>query len=163
MKKVLLFLLLFTATGKSFAQLKATPLCPPMRVNVMEGNVNDIQPNYTPGQIEKTFPCFSSKETESDTAKCGGMISYQDKGIYFYTGRDYIEIRENYNGKMSLPLMGASRSSLFQWLGYPKIKDISWDAFQTAYGTLITYYNAANKIVKLQITTKSTETLKLCD
>jgi hypothetical protein len=77
--------------------------------------------------------------------------------------RYYIEIRQNFKGKLSLPLMGASRKSLFKFLGNPKIKDIGWDAFQTAYGTHVLYYNKAGRIYKLQISNKSTETLKLCE
>jgi len=60
-------------------------------------------------------------------------------------------------------MMGASRSSLFNWLGFPKIKDVSWDAFQTKYGILILYYNKAGKVNKLQLSSKSTDTIKLCE
>jgi hypothetical protein len=59
--------------------------------------------------------------------------------------------------------MGAGRGSLFKVLGYPKMKDISWDAFQTKFGILILYYNKANKINKLQISYKNTDTIKLCE
>lgn len=163
MKNLFLLLSLLLVITQANAQLKATPLCPEFTVNIMEGNVNNIQPNFTQGQIEKTFPCFTTKEAETDSSKCGGLIAYSDKDIYFYTGRDYVEIRENFKGKLSLPLLGASRSNLFQWLGYPKIKDVTWDAFQTAYGILILYYNKDNKITKIQISTKSAETIKLCE
>lgn len=163
MKNLLLSFFLLTILTEVSAQLKTTPLCPPLMVNVMEGNVNNIQPNFTGGQIEKAFPCFTGKVEESDTSKCGGLISLDDNDIYFYTSRDYIEIREKFKGKMSIPLMGAARTELFQWLGYPKIKDVSWDAFQTAYGILIVYYNKANKIYKIQMSTKTANTIKLCD
>jgi hypothetical protein len=52
---------------------------------------------------------------------------------------------------------------LFKWLGYPKMKDASWDAFQTKYGILITYYNKAGKINKLQLSSRTTDTIKLCE
>ena len=100
---------------------------------------------------------------ESSTAKCGGGVFYKDRDIYFYTGRDYIEIGPKFKGKLSIPLMGASRNSLFKWLGHPKIKDVSWDAFSTQYGILILYYTKANKVNKIQFSTQSTETIKLCE
>jgi hypothetical protein len=133
-----------------------------MVVNIEDGSVNKIQPNLTPGQIEKAFPCYTSIETETDSSKCGGLISYSDKDIYFYTGRDYVEIGEKFDGKLSIPLLGAVRADLFKWLGYPKIKDINWDAFQTAYGVLVVYYGKSGKINKIQMSTKTAETLKLC-
>lgn len=145
------------------AQLKTTALCSTFVVDILAGKVNSIEPEFTQTQIKQSFPCFTSEEAESPASKCGGGIFYKDKDIYFYTGRDYIEIREKFKGKISLPLMGASRNSLFKWLGHPKIKDVSWDAFQTAYGTLILYYTKAGKINKIQFSNKSTETLNLCE
>ena len=59
--------------------------------------------------------------------------------------------------------MGANRKSLFKLLGNPIVKDINWDAFRTAYGILVLYYNKAGKINKMQISNKSTETIKLCE
>lgn len=163
MKSLFLFVAGLLITCTVAAQLKATPLCPEFVVNIMEGNISGMQPNSTQGQVEKLFPCFSDKETETDSSKCGGLLKYADKDICFYTGRDYIEIGEKFKGKMSIPLMGAPRSELFKWLGYPKIKDVKWDAFQTAYGLLITYYNDANKVNMVRMSTKSAETIKLCE
>ncbi len=145
------------------AQLKTTPVCSTFVVDILAGKVNGIEPEFTQSQIKQAFPCFTSEEAETAASKCGGRIFYKDKDIYFYTGRDYIEIREKFKGKISLPLMGAGRNSLFKWLGHPKIKDVSWDAFQTAYGTLILYYTKAGKINKIQFSNKSTETLNLCE
>lgn len=145
------------------AQLKTTAVCPAFTVDLLKGRVNDLEPSSTPGQIKKLFPCFTSAEDEGAAARCGGSVFYKDKDIYFYTGRDYIEIGEKFKGNLSLPLMGANRSGLFKWLGHPKIKDVTWDAFQTAYGTLILYYNKASKVNKLQFSTKSTEEIRLCE
>ena len=59
--------------------------------------------------------------------------------------------------------MGASRTNLFKMLGNPAMKDLDWDAFQLRYGTLVLYYSKAGKVNKIQISSKGTETLKLCD
>lgn len=145
------------------AQLKTTTVCPLFKVDVLNGTLNDdLNPKSTLGEIKTFFPCYSEILEEATGSKCAGIF-YKDKDINFYTSRNYIEIGQNFKGKLSLPLIGASRSSLFKWLGYPKIKDVNWDAFQTKYGTLILYYNKAGKINKLQISSKSTETIKLCE
>ncbi len=86
---------------------------------------------------------------------------FSDKGVYFYINRGYVEIKNNFKGKMSIPLLGAARNSLFKWLGHPEMKDETWDAFETAYGTLVLNYNKAGKMDHLEITTKSTETMNL--
>ena len=163
MKNFLCFLMLLIIAAKVPAQLKTTVMCPALVVNILDGNVNGIEPDYTPGQIKKTLPCFTTEEPEAASSKCGGWISYKDKDLYFYSGRDYIEIREKFKGKLSIPLMGAARTGLFKWLGHPKIKDVNWDAFQMAYGTLVLHYNKAGKINLIQFSKKSTDTLSLCE
>ncbi len=163
MKKNILLLFLITLFSYSQAQLKTTVKCPDFTVNILYGKVNEVLPTFTVGQIKERFPCFTAAEDESPAAKCGGGVFYKDKDIYFYTSRDYVEIGPKFKGKLSLPLMGANRNALFKWLGHPKIKDVSWDAFTTSYGILILYYSKANKVNKIQFSTQSTETIKLCE
>jgi hypothetical protein len=144
------------------AQLKTTPVCPTFSADVLEGTVNDMYPFSTKGEIEKKFPCFTSNPDETNGSTCGGVF-YKDKDISFLTERDYIEIGEHFKGKLSMPIMGADRNSLFKWLGNPHIKDNGWDAYQTKYGVLVLYFNKAGKINKLQMSNKSAESLKLCE
>jgi len=145
------------------AQLKTSKVCPSIYVDILDGKVNGLETDFTQGQIKKTLPCFTAAEDENSSSKCGGLISYKDKDVYFYTGRDYVEIRDKFKGKLSIPLMGAGRNSLFKWLGHPKIKDISWDAYQTQYGTLVLYFNKANRINRILFSKKSTDTMTLCE
>ena len=143
------------------AQLKTTPVCNPFYVDILRGKVNSVEPDFTKGQIKAVFPCFTSEEAESSQTRCGGGLFYKDKDLYFYTGRDYVEIGPKFKGKLSIPLMGASRTGLFKTLGHPKIKDVNWDAFQTQYGILILYYKGG-RVNKIQFSKKTTETIQLC-
>ncbi len=146
------------------AQLKTTVVCPVLNVNILDGKINDVLlPTSGTEFIKKQLPCFTSAEAESSTAKCGGGVYYKDRDVYFYTGRDYVEIGPKFKGKLSVPLMNASRNGLFKWLGNPKIKDVNWDAYTTAYGTLILYFNKQSKVNKIQFSTLSTESLNLCE
>lgn len=163
MKNFLLILAVTLITNVVMAQLKTTPVCPNIVVDILDGKINDLFPNSTIGEIKGKLPCFSELQDETSGSNCGGSVFYKDKDIYFYTARDYVEIREKFKGKLTVPLMGASRTGLFKWLGHPKIKDVSWDAFQMAYGTLVLYYNKLGKVNKLQFSTKPSEALSLCE
>jgi hypothetical protein len=163
MKKYLLILFACIYCFYSSGQLKTTTLCPVMTVDILDGKVNELYSSSTMGEIKSKFPCYTSIEEGNASPGCGGAIFYKDRDIYFYTGRGYIEIREKFKGKLSIPLMGASRNGLFKTLGHPKIKDVNWDAYQMAYGTLVLYFNKAGKVNKLQFSTKSTESLSLCE
>ena len=145
------------------AQLTKSASCPVFTVDILYGKLNDgLNPQSTLGEVQKYFPCFTGLQEQADGGKCIGIF-YKDKDIYFYTERDYIEIGPNFKGKLSVPLMGASRKSLFKTLGNPIMKDVSWDAFHLRYGTLVLHYSKAGKVNKMQISNKSTETLKLCN
>lgn len=146
------------------AQLKTTTKCPTFDIDILDGIVNgNILPTSTVGQIKLNLPCFTSFEEEGTSAKCGAGVFYKDKDIYFYTTRDYIEIGPAFKGKLSIPLMGAPQNGLFKWLGAPQIKEAGWDAFQTAYGILILYYNKAAKVNKIQFSTKQAGNIQLCE
>ena len=162
-KKITLVFTCILSLDAAWAQLKTTIACPVITIDILDGKINDLFPNSTMPEIKSKFPCFTGTEEETTGSKCGGAVFFKDKDIYFYTGRDYVEIREKFKGKLTIPLMGASRNSLFKWLGHPKIKDVGWDAFQMSFGTLVLYYSKANKVNKLLFSTKSTETLNLCE
>lgn len=161
MKKISFFVGFLCLASVSLAQLKATVTCPPFEVDILDGKVGGYKANTIAGMIKNKWPCFSS--VTNDSAKCGEAIYYKDKGITFYTNRDYVEITEGFKGKLSVPLLGTPRGSLFKTLGNPKMKDAGWDAYQTSYGTLILYFNKANKVRMIQFSTNSTETIKLCE
>jgi len=164
MKTCLLFLSAYFFSVIATAQLHTTPKCPDLNIDILKGSVNGtIFPNATVDQIRANLPCFTSFQEEGDSSKCGGGVYYKDKGVSFYTRRDYIEIGPDFKGKLSLPLMHASRNSLFQWLGAPQMKDKNWDAFQTSYGVLILYYDQADKVNKIQFSTEKANTIRLCE
>jgi hypothetical protein len=109
----------------TLAQLKTTSICPELEVNILHGRIGVLDPNSTITQIKEKFPCFTSAEDEIASSHCGGGVFYKNKDIYFYTDRNYIEIGPSFKGKLSIPLMGASRNNLFKWLGHPMIKDVN--------------------------------------
>ena len=163
MKNIIFFILALCFSSIAMGQLTAKPKCGTFVVDILNGKVNNIKPDFPIPEIKATLPCFTSAEEEVAGSKCGGGVFYKDRDIYFYTQRDYIEIGEKFKGQLSIPLMGASRSALFKWLGNPKIKDDTWDAFGMSYGTLVLHYNAAGKVKLIQFSTKDTDELKLCE
>jgi len=161
MKSIILLTLAVGALFPLHAQLKVKAKCNDFFVDVLNGKVNDVRPDFTAGQVKSKLPCFTGEESE--TAKCGASVYYKDRDVKFFTGRDYVEIGPAFKGKLSLPLMGAKRGTLFKYLGNPSLKDDKWDAFQTQYGCLILYYNAASKVTQIRFSTKTTAEIQLCE
>lgn len=162
MKTFLLLLSFVSLSMITEAQLTSAPVCPKMSVDLLEGLINErLECISTPGEVKKLFPCFTNETEETNGSTCGGVF-YKDRDIYFFTERDYVEIGDKFKGVLAPALLGVKRDGLFRILGNPKIKDASWDAFQTKYGILILYYDAAGKVDKIQMSTKNTSTIKLC-
>ncbi len=162
MKTILFVIGCLTISFAVSAQLVSTsPVCPTFRVDVLAGNINMVHPKSTIGEVMKSLPCFTEK-IDKDDMGCTRVI-YANQGVSFFPARNYIEIRDNFKGTMEPALLGKNRASLFGTLGNPKMKDVNWDAFQTQYGTLVVYYNKAGKINKLQMSSRGTDTMKLCE
>lgn len=162
MKTFILAVACIACTGISRAQLKSTPYCPPFNIDILDGNVNKLYAQSPYGDVKNRLPCFTDAIDELQGSGCGGVF-FKDKGVYFYTYRNYIEIRDNYTGTMTFPLMGADRGSLFKWIGLPKVKDNAWEVYQMRYGILVVYFTDGGKINRLILSNKSAETLRLCE
>jgi hypothetical protein len=164
MKNTVCSVLMLLCLQFAAAQLKTSkPVCKAFEIDVLAGTVNnDLSSKSTLGEVKTTFPCFTNATEENGGKGCGGVF-YKDKDLSFFTERGYIELGEKFKGKLSLPLFGTQRNALFKWLGYAKIKDTNWDAFQTKYGILILYYNKAGKVNKLQMSHYGTESIRLCE
>ena len=161
MKSVILFPLLAVLLSPAYAQLKVKASCTAFSVDILNGKVNDVRPNFTAAQIKAAFPCFTSEDPE--TSKCGNVIYYKDRDVKFFTSRNYVEIGPAFKGQLTIPLMGAKRGTLFKYLGNPGLKDSNWDAFETQYGLLILYYNTASKVNKIRFSTKTADVIQLCE
>ena len=153
-----LFIVLF-----SEAQLVARTPCPTMVIDWAGGKINGASPDNTPGEIKKKLPCFTKAEEENASSKCGGLIEYKDLDIRYYTKRDYVEVGSKFKGKQSMHLLGNKKANIFKLLGNPKLKDPEWEAFQTAYGTIILYYSKGGIVNKVRFSTVGTELLQICE
>ena len=127
-----------------------------------DGTVSKIHPQSPHGDIKNRLPCFTDAVDELTSGGCGGVF-FKDKGIYFYTYRDYIDIKSNFVGTMSIPLMGTDRKSIFQWLGNAYLKDINWEVYQMRYGCLVLFFDINGKVNRVIISSNSGSTLRLCE
>ena len=162
MKQTAVLLVFLIAGVAASAQLKTKPDCGVMTVDVYKGSINDAKPNADPEQMKAKLPCFTSFEKEGNSSTCGGGVFFDDKGVRFYTQRDYIVITDKFKGNFTAPVMGVKKGGLFARFGNPKLTDANWEAYQMAYGIMIVYYNARGVVNKVIISTKTTDDIDLC-
>jgi hypothetical protein len=162
MKHWILSLLLAGAVISAKAQLVVADKCGAITVDILDGKINGMRPNRAFEEFREKFPCYTSAVTSKDSSACGEALYFKDKDFTIFTERDYVEIGPGFKGKLSIPLLGAKKGSLFNYLGNPKLKDANWEAYQTNYGILILYYSNASMINKVQFSTMTAETISLC-
>nr|WP_294906054.1 hypothetical protein [uncultured Lacibacter sp.] len=162
MKQSFVILLLLMGSYSLKAQLTVKPDCGILLVDVHKGWINETKPNADPEQIKARLPCFTSAEKEGNTATCGGGVFLDNKGVRYYTLRDYIVITDKFKGKFTVPVLGVKKAAMFPRFGNPKLKDANWEAYTMAYGIMIVYYNTASVVNKVIISTKTTDDISLC-
>src|SRR3954463_13187356 len=101
MKNIFFLFLSLTILGSANAQLKVKTLCSDFVVDVLDGKINGVHPDFTTAQIKTKLPCFTNEEPA--TSKCGGVVYYKDRDFSFFTGRKYVEIAPNLKGNLPLP------------------------------------------------------------
>lgn len=146
----------------SNAQLKTSSNCPPISIDLLDGSVNKMRPESPWGEIYAKLPCFTEAIEEPSATGCAGVF-LRDKGVNFYTYRDYIEVTSKFTGTMTPSIMGADHNSLFKILGLPQVKDLAWDAYQMRYGVLVVFFDKDGKINRLILSSKTVLSLRPCD
>lgn len=97
MKIILTSLLILLAGGANTAQAQ----CEHLYVDLQKGTLNGLTPADSMGRIKKELPCFTGDTQEGSAFNYGGGVFYHNHDFYFYTHRDYLEVRADYKGKLS--------------------------------------------------------------
>ncbi len=139
--------------------------CPQLDVNIKNGTVNGLAPTVTMAELKKVLPCFTAESEEGTGMNCGGGVFYSKHDIYFYTGRDYIELRSGFKGQVSVSVLGQSKEAVTSVLG--KIRKELQDGsylycfYKTNYGCLVVKFGNG-KAEKLMMWAKPVKDVVLC-
>lgn len=112
--------------------------CSYFYVDYEKGTMNGLSPKASMETIKKAFPCFTGETEEGSDFNCGGGLFYLDHDFYFYTHRDYLELREGFiPDSTSMKLLGRSRIKLAEKLGTPDMQpEEDVYLYKKPYGTL---------------------------
>ncbi len=162
MKKNLLFYILFLNVTAINAQD-----CPFLIADLKKGTINKLTPLVSQEQLKIKLPCFTGESEEGGPMNCGGGVFFLKHEVYFYTGRDYIEIRKGFAGKLSIPVLGLSKNAAIATLKMGKIIRTEIDDedeyifFKTGYGCLFLKL-VDSKVVGIDISAKKAADVELC-
>lgn len=124
--------------------------CSTLKLDLKKGTLNNVKPDASQEKIKKAFTCFTGETEEGSNFNCGGGIFFLDHDFFFYTHRDYIEVRENFNNNDIEPaIMGKFIEDIEEMYGQPALKpEVNIYLYEMPYGTLrIQFYDGfVNKV-----------------
>jgi hypothetical protein len=137
--KKMLFVLLACFLGSAIMAQS----CDKLVADLKKGTLNGLKPTATQEQVKAKLPCFTGDSEDGGAFNCGGGVFFLDNDFFCYTGRDYIELRTKFNGKLSIPVLGLTKAAAIKKLGMgravrtEKDEDTEFLFFKTAYGCLM--------------------------
>jgi hypothetical protein len=115
--------------------------CDNLSFDIYTGQINGIAATASPIEVKRYFPCFTGESPEGpDEVNYGGGVFFINHDFYFYTYRDYIEVRADFNGTVSHNLIGEATKKVTEVLGRPTYTDsgqISRYFYRMNYGCLL--------------------------
>jgi hypothetical protein len=135
---------LFIIALTSCKSTKFATDCSKLKLDLKKGTLNNVKPDASPEKVKNAFTCFTGETEEGSSFNCGGGIFYLDHDFFFYTHRNYIEVRENFNNDNIEPaIMGKSMKEIEEMYGQPALKpEVNIYLYEMPYGTLqIEFYD----------------------
>lgn len=139
-----IFILLIALTGLFITNCKTTKTqkfptdCTTLQLDIKKGVLNGVKPTATQEEVKKAFSCFTGETEEGVDFNCGGGIFFLDHDFYFYTYRDYLEVREQFPPEGMQPgIMGVPEEKVIEIFGEPQLKPDEYTyLYEMPYGTL---------------------------
>ena len=116
--------------------------CDQIVVDFERGTLNGLNGAASMDEVKKQLPCSTGETEEGSSFNCGGGVFFLKHTFFFYTGRDYIEIREGFTGKCSEDLLGKSFGKLGDSFSKPDQKKEHESSFT---GKTTNYYEFGKK------------------
>lgn len=95
------------------------PECELLNLDIKAGTLNGMTGLEELSEIKEKLPCYTGETEEGSGFNCGGGVFYLNHDFYFYSGRDYLEVRSKFDGTSSEIFWGKSSTDLEAVFGLP--------------------------------------------
>lgn len=129
----------FSTLQKSETDVVSTSSnCDNLFFDPKKGTMSGILPTASMQEIMQQLPCYTGSTEEGGTFNCGGGVFFLDHDFFFYSHRDYIEVRSGFDKTdVAYNLLGNTRKYVENTFGKPDKKfDSNTYLYKMEYGTL---------------------------
>ncbi|MCP4438781.1 MAG: hypothetical protein GY810_07540 [Aureispira sp.] len=129
--------------------------CSTIVFDLKKGMLNNTLPTASQEEVKKAFTCHTGSTEDGERYNCGGGVFFLKNDFFFYTGRDYIEVRAKYTGRFQPDISSISPKNIEEELGKAALKpDENTYFFKRKYGTLrVEFSNGSLSLVAVHYTT----------
>jgi len=110
--------------------------CNNLTFDLDTGMLNNVPPTVSQEEVKSVFPCSTGSSPDGESYNYGGGVFFGNHSFFFYTGKDFIEVRDKFRGVVSIPLLGTDQSTIQQELGQPQRELENIWLFGRSYGCL---------------------------
>ena len=100
-------------------ELKKTASCGELWIDLLGGTFNGIKPNASIDTVKQKLPCYTGETEEGSVFNYRGGVFYLNHDFYFYTYYDFIQVRKEFKGEISLQVLGKTLEEVPSALGLP--------------------------------------------
>ncbi|HEY0016549.1 MAG TPA: hypothetical protein VGC13_09535 [Longimicrobium sp.] len=94
-----------SAPASAPAAVAADP-CASLRLDLVRGTLNGVAPTATMDEVKRRLPCATGESEETSEMNFGGGVFFLNHDFFFYTGRNYIEVRRRFRGTVTPDVLG---------------------------------------------------------
>ncbi len=134
--------------------------CNSLHFDLTRGTLNGLPPTASASDIKGRLPCFTGETPEGDERlNWGGGVFFLNHQVYFYTHRDWIEVRSGFRGRVIPALLSAPRSTVLKTLGQPvrSLPESESLLFPASYGCVQIFLDAAGRASTLAAHSRACE------
>ena len=144
MPRLLPLFLLLSACPKAAPAPRAAEAAPAAGcdapvLDLLKGTLGGVSPTASQDEVNQTFPCATGSDPDGVSYNVGGGVYFLEHDFFFYTGRDFIEVRKGFVGSTAPLALGAPVGEVTAALGrdpstLPQWPSVRW--FTADYGCL---------------------------
>lgn len=155
--RALPFLLVLAAVAGCSGPGLAPPGCDALVLDLDRGTLGGLAPTASMDEVKAQFPCATGETAEGEIYNFGGGVFFLDHDFFFYTGRDFIEVRDDFAGQTRPAALGQPLSAL----GTPDRMDQGAALFDRRYGCLRAETGGDGLITELGVHAEACDTLEV--
>lgn len=144
--------------------------CNNLYFDLDKGTLNGLVAFSSQKEIKEALPCYTGDSPDGAEYNCGGGVFYLNHDFYFYSGQNYIEVRDDFPGQLSQDILSKSALEVEDVLGPPLRRESvrKWDGtprvhyfYPRTYGCLSLVF-VDRKVHKIAIHSTAVNETELC-